>query len=251
MDNAPSHPKDQTYSNVKVHFFPANTTSKLQPLDQGIIKCMKSHYRKQLLRKVITKVDQHLEASEIAKGINVYDACLWISQAQKCVTPDTVRKCFIKCGFTSDPEMEFTVAEFCATDPELSNMLSIATNSLHLDDPMTADEFINWDNNTPATEELSENWEEDLVQRHKTADTQDQTSDNEPEQEEPEPELSLKTHSDTLDSLSQCELYGMEKTLPAEYLECIRKAQEILQHHVIHVKCKAQQVTLDNFFCSK
>ena len=102
MDNAPSHPKDQTYSNVKVHFFPANTTSKLQPLDQGIIKCLKSHYRKQLLRKVITKVDQHQEASEIAKGINVYDACVWIAQAQKC---------FRKCGFVSDPDMDCTVAE--------------------------------------------------------------------------------------------------------------------------------------------
>ena len=54
MDNSPSHPKDQTSSNVKVPFFSANTTSKLQPLDQGIIKCLKSHYRKQLLRKVIT-----------------------------------------------------------------------------------------------------------------------------------------------------------------------------------------------------
>ena len=80
MDNSPSHPKDQTSSNVKVPFFPANTTSKLQPLDQGIIKCLKSHYRKQLLRKVLSEVDQQ-EASETAKGINVYDACVWIAQA--------------------------------------------------------------------------------------------------------------------------------------------------------------------------
>ena len=69
MDSTPSHLKDETYSKVKVHFFPANTTSKLQPFDQGIIKCLKSYYRKQLLRKVINKADQYQEASEKAKGI--------------------------------------------------------------------------------------------------------------------------------------------------------------------------------------
>ena len=72
MDSAPSHPKDQTCSNVKAHFFPANTIFKLQPHDQGIIKCLKSYYWKQLLQKVITKVDQHQEDSEIAKGLIIY-----------------------------------------------------------------------------------------------------------------------------------------------------------------------------------
>ena len=69
-------------------------------LHQGIIKCLKSHYRKQLLRKVITKVDQHQEASEIAKGINVYDACVWIAHGQKCISQETVQKCFMKCDLS-------------------------------------------------------------------------------------------------------------------------------------------------------
>ena len=43
INNVPSHPKDQTYPNMKVHFFRANTTSKLQALDQGIKMCLKSH----------------------------------------------------------------------------------------------------------------------------------------------------------------------------------------------------------------
>ena len=63
--------------------------------------------------------------------------------------------------------MDCTVAEFCTADPELSSVLSVATNSLNLENPMTAEEFLHFDDDTPATEELSENWEDELVQRHK------------------------------------------------------------------------------------
>ena len=43
LDNASSHNSDNisNLSNVKVHFFPPNTTSVLQPLDQGIIYSLK------------------------------------------------------------------------------------------------------------------------------------------------------------------------------------------------------------------
>ena len=41
MDNAGPHPDNIQLTNVKVIFFPPNTTSVSQPLDQGIIKNFK------------------------------------------------------------------------------------------------------------------------------------------------------------------------------------------------------------------
>ena len=87
---------------------------------------------------------------------------MWIGQAQKCISQETVQKCFRKCGFVSDPDMDCTVAESCTTDSELST----ATNSLNLENPVTAEEFLNFDNDMAAAEELSENWEDELVQQH-------------------------------------------------------------------------------------
>ncbi|GFS65725.1 tigger transposable element-derived protein 4 [Trichonephila clavipes] len=45
VDNCPAHPKDIPTTNIKIVFLPPTATSKLQPLDQGIIKVVKQKYR--------------------------------------------------------------------------------------------------------------------------------------------------------------------------------------------------------------
>ena len=58
IDNAPSHSPTlrEKFSNVKVVFLPKNTTSRLQPLDAGIIKNFKCHYRRCLIRHVLASI---------------------------------------------------------------------------------------------------------------------------------------------------------------------------------------------------
>ena len=57
LDNATSHP-DVRLTNTKLKLFPPNCTSKLQPLDQGIICNLKVHYRKKLLQRVLANIDE-------------------------------------------------------------------------------------------------------------------------------------------------------------------------------------------------
>ena len=93
MDNAGCHPPElkDRYSDIKIIFLPANTTSKLQPLDLGIIQNFKVHYRKLLLRYIVVKIDQHSLASEVAKNINILQAIRWIAEAWKQVSTETVQ----------------------------------------------------------------------------------------------------------------------------------------------------------------
>ena len=87
-------------------FLPANTTSVLQPLDQGIIQNLKLHYRKLLFRRVLSHINDNNSAESIARSINVLDACRWIATALKEVSPITVQKCFSRCGISLDQNEE-------------------------------------------------------------------------------------------------------------------------------------------------
>lgn len=53
IDGCSAHPKDVLLTNTEVHFLPANSTSKLQPLDLGIIRTVKVHYRSRLLKRTL------------------------------------------------------------------------------------------------------------------------------------------------------------------------------------------------------
>ena len=50
LDNCTAHPKVKELTNIKLIFLPFNTTARNQPIDAGVIRCLKSHYRKNLAK---------------------------------------------------------------------------------------------------------------------------------------------------------------------------------------------------------
>jgi hypothetical protein len=49
VDNCTAHTNSSLLKNIKVIFFPANSTSLIQPCDQGIIRAFKAHCRREML----------------------------------------------------------------------------------------------------------------------------------------------------------------------------------------------------------
>jgi hypothetical protein len=102
LDNAICHPHIEL-SNVRLVWFPRNITSVSQLTDQGVIKCVKLNYRKLIMRSLLANMDAAYSATKLAKSISVLDAVIWIAEATKQVSPQTVQRCFQKAKFyTSD-----------------------------------------------------------------------------------------------------------------------------------------------------
>ena len=78
LDNAPSHTKlsilPSEHSNINCVFFPPNTTSLLQPMDQGVLDTLKRHYRRKLMRRALDEQNEHKSMAEDKKIISVKDA---------------------------------------------------------------------------------------------------------------------------------------------------------------------------------
>jgi hypothetical protein len=64
VDNYTTHTNNSLLKNIKVIFLPANTTSLIQPCDQGIIRAFKAHYRRAMRARIIAELDYLQDRSD-------------------------------------------------------------------------------------------------------------------------------------------------------------------------------------------
>lgn len=94
MDNAPTHPVSEIKSDdgkITCHFLPANTTSLIQPMDQGIIETMKRRYRKAFLEKLISD-DNEFNIRAFWKSYTIKHAIFNVSEAWHDVSEKTLER---------------------------------------------------------------------------------------------------------------------------------------------------------------
>ena len=163
MDNAPCHPVDLDgmFSNIKVVFLPKNTTSRLQPLDAGIIKNFKVFYRRFLLRHVVARIDGSNTATDIVKSVDVLLAIKWAVEAWKLVTIETIQNCFALCGFS---------AQSVHQEQEDDDPFNELNDLVHDIDPeCSAEEYLRTDQEVPITDEpidlTNPNWRDNLREK--------------------------------------------------------------------------------------
>ena len=59
IDNCPAHPIIVNLSHVKLVFLPPNITSVSQPMDRGVIRCLKAHYTKRLVKLILRSLNSN------------------------------------------------------------------------------------------------------------------------------------------------------------------------------------------------
>ena len=57
VDNCPAHPTVDGLKTIELVFLPTNTTSKTQPIGQGVIRSLKAKYHRKIIKRLIRAVD--------------------------------------------------------------------------------------------------------------------------------------------------------------------------------------------------
>lgn len=133
LDNCAAHPS-MNLENVKLYFLPPNTTSVLQSWDQGIIKNLKHHYRKNILQKYLASI----ELNENLPVITILDSLYFLKSAWDKVNKLTIEHCFNHSGF----EIAENLSSYEVDTANNSVVMEILPNGLSFQDYVCVDENV-------------------------------------------------------------------------------------------------------------
>jgi hypothetical protein len=163
LDNCSAHVVVDDLQNVKLIFLPPNTTSKIQPLDQGIINSFKLNYRKLLLEHLIDHANKVQSLSEFAKSISVLNAIFWIDCAWNLVQRGTIQKCFKHCGIGLTVNDMEPAEENSEEWTNLSEIVNILPDFIAVDN-LTIKNYISFDDSVDTSGTLNGNTIEELIE---------------------------------------------------------------------------------------
>lgn len=189
VDNCSAHQlAPEPLKNVRVEFLPPNTTSKLQPLDAGIIKCFKGLYRKDIVARLIDAIDSGKE-----DNIDILTAMKIAHKAWTNISPQTIRNCFRACGFDNVESEDLTGTEIDDTAFHKGWHFLLSHQGISIE----FEEFLHIDDDVAVYGTLSdaEIIENVLEPCNESADEED------PATEQPVVKISSKQARDALDSV--------------------------------------------------
>ena len=235
VDNCSAHKNDQVLSNVKLEFLPPNTTSLIQPCDQGIIRNFKYFYRSIMMKKIISIIDSHAHitstADELSKHFTLLDGLRFAKQAWRSVTATTIKNCFTKAGFRHSDEVLELEQE---SEPTVPDSLSPFINSAGFA------AYVDIDSDLATFGELTDAQIVELV-RNQDADVE---SDAELETIEPPPP---PTYQEALRALNVLHDFLFSSRRAADALDLMTKAQDML-HDARPIE---KQTLISDFFAKR
>ena len=178
QDNFSGHIIPEDLQNIRVENFTPNLTAHIQPMDQGIIRCFKAHYRARYIQRAINRYDADVTPSEIY-DINQLQAMRLADVAWQEVDVTTIRHCWRKASILPSTDFSTPVqptiqvssllntdidATPCHEDPiinaenQLKHALDdlVSTGALQTQNRMDIESLLNPANEVPFTNETTD-----------------------------------------------------------------------------------------------
>lgn len=191
MDNFSAHemavgeiaalPVELRLRNTEIIWLPPNSTSKAQPLDQGIIAAFKAIYRRHWLRYMSEELDHERDPH---KTVNILKSIRWIIRAWDEVTPQTIANCWQHSKLDVNPPSGSLIqSQRQEASNEIQEQLHRLQQSHYIREAMSLQQIL------LPTDEVIEDSSEDLVEQIAQQYEPVQEVDSEPEELEVLPRI--------------------------------------------------------------
>ena len=100
FENCPAHSGIKNITYMDLISLPPNTTSVLQPMEQGVIRSLKADYRKKVTRLCIKAV----ESNRTLLKVNILQPMKYLALSWKVVSKETIISCFKKSNISQSNE---------------------------------------------------------------------------------------------------------------------------------------------------
>lgn len=225
--------------NIRVVFLPPNSTSRFQPLDQGIIQSFKNYYKQKLLQFMLQEWEQERNPLD---GINLLFAIRWALESwNHDVSSTTVYNCFRKSTIVKSPIQLPTQL----MPPELDATYKTVENSGRIHDLMDIQSFLNPANETEpeimdgfaSGDELLQHLITEISETAATEDDQEAYGEA-PISQPPSIQAAIKGMESALEFMETC-----EATTP-EHMRSLEGTLRLFRRLAVS---STQQTTLDSW----
>ena len=134
QDNSSGHIVPNDLKNIEVKNLAPNLTAHIQPMDQGIIKSFKAHYRAKYIQHAIDNYDALVTPSKIY-NIDQLEAMRLANAAWDEVDTTTIRRCWRKAGIL--PHLESSASKPLVSVP-ISSLVNTASSKPSVSIPVSS-----------------------------------------------------------------------------------------------------------------
>jgi hypothetical protein len=236
LDNATSHSDSLKLSNVTLRFLPPNTTSKLQPLELGIIRAFKARYRKHMLKHLIAKIDMCDDKISLTKEKNVLDAIHWVNRSW---TETTIVTWFRDAGFPLQCPTEIHNEEESDPDDDipLAQLIRVVRQGADSNELISFEEMFHIEESVHTDETYDGEWEKSLVEQFKKPEDSEISeceSDDESDDVEMDNTGSEYSHQDMLRNITH--MINFANTKDDRYLKFLLPMQSMTEDTIVRRK---------------
>lgn len=233
LDNAPTHPSSEVLQTpdgeIQCFFLPANTTSVLQPMDQGVLENLKRRYKRALLEKLLLALDGE-SPENFVKKLNIKDCIYMSARAWEDIRSESLARSFNKLlGSEAPSAAETDTPEQIDDSPNVTSIgaqVDLSANEV--------EEWLNCDNNL--SEDLTD---EEIVQLTVAQTEESDDSDSETE----EPSQPVISHKDAISAFSTCLQYlEQQKDTPSVQIMLVNQLMSTAQRKR-HSAVKQSRIT--------